>query len=168
MNWLVSFLTPGGLAIVIALVVMGLEAWLTRPDPMGFLASLEQPSWALPRAVMYAIPFFFYGIAAYAAAAAIRAGDPGRGALELVVAVLVGNAVLNHLLCRQRRIDWALWFSVPLVLIAAAAAYLVFALDRVAGALMGLVVVFFVYDALWLTGLAKSNPEHTGRPRPQS
>lgn len=166
MDWLVSFLSPGGLAVVIVLVVMAIEAWLTRPDPMGFLASLEQPPWALPRPVMYAIPVFFYGIAGYAAAAAIRAGDPGRSALELVIAVLLGNAVMNHLLCRQRRIDWAFWFSIPLVLVAVVAAYLVFALDRVAGALMGLVVLSFVYDAVWLVGLTRSNPQHTRPPAP--
>lgn len=168
MNALVSFLSPGGLAIVIALVVMALEAWLTRPDPLGFINSLKQPGWALPPAVMYAIPVFFYGIAAYAAAAAIRMDDPGRGALGLVVAVLLGNAVLNHLLCRRRRIDWALWFSFPLILAAAAATYFIYRLDGLAGALMGLVVIFLIYDAVWLGGLLKLNSEHSGRAAPGS
>lgn len=163
MNALVAVLSPGGLAIVIALLVMALEAWLVRPDPLGFIASLGQPAWALPRAAAFTIPVFFYGIATYGAAAAIRAGDPGRWALAAVVAVLVGNAVLNHLLCRRRRIDWAVWFAVPLVLVAALAAHRVFVLDRVAGAAMGLVVLFLVYDVAWLSALARLNPDHAGR-----
>ena len=168
MNSLVAFLSPGGLAIVITLVVMAFEAWLVRPDPLGFITSLRQPSWALPRAVAFTIPVFFYGIAAYAAAAAIRAGDPGRLALGFVVAVLVGNALQNHLLCRRRRIDWAVWLAALVVLVAAAAAWLVFALDRTAGLLMGLVVLFHVYEVAWLAALRGLNPEHAGRATPRS
>lgn len=163
MELLVHYLTPWGTAILIAVLVMALESWLAGPDPLGFIRSLRQPSWALPFAGYVTVPFLFYGIAIYATVGAIQAGPAARGALALIVAVLLGNAFLNHLLCRRHRIDWAFRLAIPLVVVAAAAAVVVYAFDRTAGVLMGLVVLFVLYDVAWFAALARLNPEHAGR-----
>ena len=163
MQFLVDTLTPWGAAILIGVLVMGLETWLSGSDPIGFLTSLRQPRWALPVWAMMAIPFLFYGVAIHACAAMLRLGEPGRQALELVIALLVGNAVLNHLLCRRRRLDWASWFAVPLVFLALVAAHVVSSLDGMAGALLVLAAAFFVYDAVWLRAVGRLNPEFVGR-----
>lgn len=162
MQYLVATLTPWGVAILLAVVVMALEAWLTRPDPMGFLASLRQPAWALPMWAMMVVPFAFYGAAIVAGTAMLRAGEAGRGPFELIAAVLLGNAVFNHILYRRRRLDWAFRYEIALAAVAAWAAYAVLGVDWTAGILMGLAFAFVLYDVFWARALARLNPDHAG------
>lgn len=160
LSTLVAYLTAPGTAILIVALVLALETWLSRPDPMGFLESLEQPSWALPKWAAMTVPFLFYALAIHGLTSVIRAGD--IGAIALIVAVLVAHTVLNHLLFGQRRFDWASAYAVPLALFAAVTAYLVSRIHLLSGIEMAGIAAILTYDLAWVRALARLNPQHTG------
>lgn len=160
----VGLVSPTTLVGLFMFAVMMLEVWLSRPDPMRFLSRLVQPRWALPGWAVAAVPFIFYALAIYALAKAVQFG--ATHAMALIGAVLIGNALLNYFLFRERRFDWAFLFTLLLIPLAAAAAYAVFRMDPLSGLGMVPIVLLVVYDAIWVRALARLNPHYAGPGEP--
>jgi tryptophan-rich sensory protein len=148
------------LAILIAAAAAGLEAVLSGRRPFAFLASLDQPRWALPNAGWMAVGAGFYIIMTYALWRTLEAGDAGRLATSLIVLVLLTDGFWNFLLFRSRRLDWAYWYLFPYAALVAVATAVALTIDPPAAGAMLLYVIFLPYDFAWTRALMHRNPRY--------
>jgi tryptophan-rich sensory protein len=147
-------------AIGIAALAAILEAWLSGRRPFAFLASLNQPPWAMPVTGWLAVGAAFYLIMVLAMVRMIEAGAAGLVPLGLIVIVLLADGFWNYMLFRQRRLDLAYICLFPYALLVVLATVAVGLQDIAAGFAMAIYVVFLPYDFAWANSLRLRNRQY--------
>jgi tryptophan-rich sensory protein len=146
------------IAIAIAALCAGLEAWLSGPKPFDALAGFRQPGWALPSWGWMIVGGVFYVVMVFALGRMIEAGSVGAVAVALIVAVLVTDGFWNYLLFRIKRLDWAFAYLFPYAALVAVALWATIAVEQLAGIGIAIYLVFLPYDFAWTRALVGLNP----------
>ncbi len=164
--------SPWPVALMLVTFCAALEAWLSGPKPFRFLASLEQPRWALPNWGWMIVGGLFYVIMTFAAVAMLQAQERGWVPLVMIIAVMLIDGVWNYLLFRRRRLDWAYWYLFPYTVLVATTTIVVLTVDLLAGGLIAIYLAFLPYDFAWTKAVTTLNPHlsldpgRPGRPLP--
>jgi len=155
MSWII--------AIAIAGLCAGLEAWFSGPKPFGVLEGYTQPAWALPTWGWMIVGGVFYVVMVIALGRMIEAGSAGLIAVVLIVAVLVTDGFWNYLLFRIKRLDWAFLYLFPYAALVAASLWATLLVEPLAGIGIAIYLVFLPYDFAWTRALVGLNPaSHRG------
>jgi len=147
-------------ALVICFVAAIAEAIAAGRNPSACLRALRQPSWAPPQWLWYVVGVLYYG-ACLVSLTVLLEQDPSLEsrsiALNLLVAVMVLNAMWNVVFFRYRALAFSALMFVPYAVLVCAMVYTLYLVDGRAAAPFVLYLFYLPYACAWTIAVWKLN-----------
>jgi len=147
-------------AIAICVVIAMLEAVAAGSNPSACLRSLNQPRWSPPAWLWYFIGLLYYGACLISLWLVLR-HDPSLAirwrALELLIAVMVANALWNVVFFRFRALAISFWIFLPYSALVLVTVFVLYRVDGEAAAPFIPYLLYLPYACAWSYSVWRRN-----------
>jgi tryptophan-rich sensory protein len=133
------------------------ETLCAGKGPSIVMKRLQQPPWAFPMPVWYAVGFFYYTMCFAVVYRTTASGRREAVPLMLIAALMAANAGWNLIFFRLRSLRLSFWFYVPYIALMAALIRALWSVDRVSTTLLLIYSAYLPYALVWSYFIMKFN-----------